>query len=86
MLAAFRCAENQPHRLILAFPPLILLEPGKIEIHLTFVGCGKCADLKVYGNEATQAPVVEKQIQEVIFVVNPHGILPADKTEIGSEF
>jgi len=53
---------------------------------LAFIGRSKGTYLQFYGNKAIQAAVVEEQIQKVIVVVNPHGILSPNKTEIGPQF
>ena len=82
MLAPCGRAQNQPHRLVLALAPIVLLEPGQIEVHLAFVGRGERADLEVDGHQAPQAAMIEEQVEGVIVLIDPHGVLPPDEAEI----
>lgn len=78
--------KNQADRLVLAFLPLMAVQPTQIELHLPGVGRLQIADLKFDDHQPPQASMVEEQIEIVIVPVEGYALLSLDEGEAAAEF
>ena len=72
-------AQDQTDRCFFARLHFVLLEPSEIELHLPFVGRLKGFQLQFNRNKTAQLPVVEQQIDVVVFAVNYDAFLAGNE-------
>ena len=65
---------------------LVLIEPPKVQFHLSFEACLEAAELQIDCYEPGKTPVVEQQIDVEILVTDRDPLLAGDKRKIGAEF
>ena len=80
------CAENQTEWRFFCGLLLVLLEPSEVQLHLALVCCSKLTMLQIYGQQPSQAAMVEQQVQIIVLGVNGYPFLPRNKAEVRAEF
>ncbi len=74
--------QDQTDRRFFAGMDIMFLQPPEIELHLTFVGRLKLAQLQINRDQTPQPTMVEQQIEVIVLVVDCDSLLSSDEGEI----
>ena len=66
--------------------PFVLFQPTEVEFHLPFIRRPETAEFEVDGEQLTQAPMEEEQVQVIVLAIHGNSLLPSDKAEVRTEF
>ena len=84
MLSGLLSAQDQPKGSGFTWLGIMLFEPSLIEFHLAFIGSLKFTEFQVDCDQASQSPVVEQQVDVIVFVVDRDPFLASDEGKIGT--
>ena len=79
-------AENEADGRVLAFLPLVAIQPFQVEFYLPLVFGLEFSQFQLNGHKTLEDSVVKQQVQVKVFPVNNHALLPFHKGETLSEF
>ena len=78
--------ENKPDRRLLPRLHLVLLQPSKIELHLTLVRGLESFELEFDHDESTELSVVEEEVNVEVLPIDHQPLLPSDERKTHAEF
>lgn len=60
----------------------VLFKPPEVEFHLSLVDGPELSQFELHGQQSTQAPMVEEQVQVVVLMVDRDSLLSSDEAEV----
>ena len=85
MLVRFTGTDKQTEWRLFPRLPFVLFQLTEVAFHLPFIRRSETAEFKVDGEQSTQAPMEEEQVQVVVLAIHGNSLLPSDKAEVRAE-
>ena len=84
MSAAGSGTENDSQRLAFSIFALVLGEPAEIQLHLPFVLSLEASLLQLYGDQALELSVIEKQVDVEVISIKLNALLTSNEGKAGA--